>query len=377
VYNLLQICVAGVLECVCDKGYVLDVGLLICTRCKLFPMQTTMSIGTPCTCAPGFFNPYIANLNRFALYNLTTVDPHQHPLSIMHRQMLAMYLDEFPLLKTHNIASKTSSSELNCILCPPGFYCIGGNSMIQMNEINQSSYTYYPVGAYTAKSWVRCPVELSFDKYIESNMRMTGAFGMGSCFQSAQTWQSTKSVINSDSQRYTFPGILYVNMSENRNNSILSSILRRDIDLMQTVLFIDTSKDISIRYVEDIPTGHNFYIILFEINVIKVVRASIYDLHSIQETYKNVIERIDMGTGAAYNVIIQATWALLVNSALQKKHNVEAVIVVPSLVNNPTVQRSTTNIISFLTQRSAYKTTPRFVFVFDFKQVFLICLEIA
>jgi hypothetical protein len=343
-----------------------------CTRCNLFPIETTLSIGTSCTCAPGFFYPDIANLNRFAFYNLTILDAYEHPLSVLHRQTISLYLDEYPILKTHNIDSKTSPSTITCVLCPPNFYCIGGNALIQIIDNNYSSYTFLPVGAHTQKSWLPCPLSQVNSQYVTGKMRVTNSIGLGSCFQNTETWKLKDSLLNLDLQSYTVPGILFFNMtgtSATKNTSILSDIFRRKKKIMETNLFINTKKDITIRYTDDEKTGEKFYVVFLDINIVKVVQSAIHQLYNLQENHIKTVERIDMGTGAAYNVIIQTMWALLVNGEFQNSHNIEAVVVIPGLVKNPTTETITVKMISLLTTQLLYQIRPRVVFILDYQQV--------
>lgn len=75
--------------CVCDQGFMMDLASRTCTRCPLFPSETTFFKNGPCLCAPGFFRNSIINLNQFAVYNSTQLDTQTHPLSAVHPYLIA------------------------------------------------------------------------------------------------------------------------------------------------------------------------------------------------------------------------------------------------------------------------------------------------
>lgn len=74
-----------------------------CIRCLGYPTETTSVAGGKCVCAPGFFLNSIKNLNNFAVHNLSEHDDKTHPFSSLYRSTLALYLYEYPELKTGKI----------------------------------------------------------------------------------------------------------------------------------------------------------------------------------------------------------------------------------------------------------------------------------
>ena len=142
------------MHCVCNTAYTLNTTSGKCVRCPKHPIETTFSPGGLCMCSPGYFVPNSANLNTFAMYNLSRVSSIDHPLSVLHRRALFFYLKEYPWLSIDKLQQNTVVD--SCTLCPPNFYCTGGNNAVTYNEItNISTYTPFMAGAHTKDTWVR------------------------------------------------------------------------------------------------------------------------------------------------------------------------------------------------------------------------------
>lgn len=226
-------------------------------------------------------------------------------------------------------------------------YCVGGDSSPVKSTANQSMFTFFPAGAHTPSAWSLCPSP------TDKSMQPTHSIRLGSCFQTASTWQQAM-YSTSNIQSYIFPGIVHFDMRD-LNISLLSSIFNRDQETTKHVLYFSTETQISIKSIEEPGTSSGgvqskSYDIMGDINVVNVIQASIVEIQHIQTDYDALLDKIDIGTGAAYRVLVTTLWALLINSQIYDAKLGEAVIVVADIAHNPITANIVTRTISFTTQ---------------------------
>lgn len=153
--NMITILRDERIECVCNASYLLDTRHGSCVRCQNYPTETTVVPGGFCVCANGYFKKTNANLNTFAMHNLTDTNSMTHPFSSLHRRSMYLYLLEYPELLVENLGEYLAHGDSKCILCPPGFFCVGGQETnLHYVQSNVSQYTPFVVGAHTPSVWV-------------------------------------------------------------------------------------------------------------------------------------------------------------------------------------------------------------------------------